>query len=163
MSIQATENFMPILYYTPPPTRVVFDEKYSHDGFRQRAPGPVSLGNDRLVAEPKSTQLMVYELTNRIGKKLVAYIAGITQRGTVDSWIAGRKSVPRGTRERLRFAHSLIDQLLLTDAPSVAQAWLTGVNPALGDKAPIAILRDSNLSVEGERILAAARRFSDHG
>ena len=112
---------------------------------------------------PKSTPAVVYELKGRLGKKLVAYIAGVTQRGIVDSWIEGSTSVPPGVRERLRFAHSLVNQLLLSDAPSVAQAWLTGVNPALGDRVPITLLRDGDLSVEGDSILAAARSFSGNG
>ena len=56
-----------------------------------------------------------------------------------------------------------------TAAPSnqilfaVAQAWLMGVNPELGDRVPIRLLRESNLDQVAGTIVGAAIAFAAGG
>jgi hypothetical protein len=49
----------------------------------------------------------------------------------------------------------------IKDSPAVAQAWLVGVNPKLGDRVPIRLLRESTLDQVAGPIVGAARVFAD--
>ena len=49
--------------------------------------------------------------------------------------------------------------LLDHDSPQVIQAWLMGVNPELGDRVPLRLLREGDLAVVAPEVLAAARAF----
>jgi hypothetical protein len=45
------------------------------------------------------------------------------------------------------------------DTPAVVQAWMTGVNPELGDRVPLRLLREGDPHIVGQEILRAARAF----
>ena len=45
------------------------------------------------------------------------------------------------------------------DSPRVVQAWLTGVNPELGDRVPLRLLKEGNLDEIAPKVLGAARAF----
>jgi hypothetical protein len=45
------------------------------------------------------------------------------------------------------------------DSPKIVQAWLTGVNPELGDRVPLRLLREGDLNVIGPEVMAASRAF----
>jgi hypothetical protein len=49
------------------------------------------------------------------------------------------------------------------DSPAVVQAWLMGVNPELGDRVPIRLLKENNLDQVAPLVLSAARAFSAGG
>ena len=49
------------------------------------------------------------------------------------------------------------------DHPNVVQAWLTGLNPELGDRVPVRIIREGDLEVVGPEIIGAARAFAAGG
>jgi hypothetical protein len=84
---------------------------------------------------------IVERLTEIVGRKLTAYIAGIEDTGVLDQWINGTE--PYGEVEkRLRFTYQVALTLSQHDSPRIAQAWLTGVNPELGDRVPLRVLRD---------------------
>jgi hypothetical protein len=53
--------------------------------------------------------------------------------------------------------------LTIKDSPAVAQAWLVGVNPELGDRVPIRLLKESNLDQVAGTIVGAARAFAQAG
>jgi hypothetical protein len=53
--------------------------------------------------------------------------------------------------------------LTIKDSPAVAQAWLVGVNPELGDRVPIRLLKESNLDQVAGTIVVAARAFAAGG
>jgi hypothetical protein len=53
--------------------------------------------------------------------------------------------------------------LTIKDSPAVAQAWLVGVNPELGDRVPIRLLKESNLDQVAGTIVGAARAFAAGG
>lgn len=101
---------------------------------------------------------LVSQLVGIIGRKLTAYIARVKDARAVDRWTNGNEAY--GDAEaRLRFAFQVARTLSDHDSPRVVQAWLTGVNPELGDRVPIRLLRDGDLNVIGPEVLGAVRSF----
>ena len=45
------------------------------------------------------------------------------------------------------------------DSLAVVQAWLTGVNPELGDRVPLQLLRENDMDAVAPAILSAACAF----
>src|ERR1700749_4518603 len=81
---------------------------------------------------------IVKRLTEIVGRKLTAYIAGIEDTAVLDQWING--TGPYGeVDERLRFTYEVARTLSEHDPPRIVQAWLTGVNPELGDRVPLRV------------------------
>lgn len=97
-------------------------------------------------------------LTLKIGKKLTAYVAGVYDVKTIESWIEG-KPIPGDAENRLRLTYQIVMTLTIADTPRVAQAWLIGVNPELGDRLPVRLLREGKLDQVASQIVGAARAF----
>jgi hypothetical protein len=97
-------------------------------------------------------------LTSKIGKKLTAYVAGVGDVKTIESWIAGKPS-PKDAERRLRLTYQIVMTLAITDTPAVAQAWLMGINLELDDRVPLRLLREGNLDQVAGHIVGAARAF----
>jgi hypothetical protein len=76
--------------------------------------------------------------------------------------MAGEPS-PSDAENRLRFTYQIVMTLTIKDSPAVAQAWLMGVNPELGDRVPIRLLREGNLDQIAGPIMGAARAFAAVG
>ena len=105
---------------------------------------------------------LVASLANSIGRKLTAYVAGAKDVRALDRWMEGKE--PYGNAEpRLRLTFQVVRTLLDHDPPNVVQAWLTGVNPELGDRGPLRLLREGDLEVIAPEVLAAARAFISGG
>ncbi len=101
---------------------------------------------------------LVLRLTTFIGRKLTAYVAGVKDVRALDRWMEG--AAPYGDAEsRLRLTFQVVRTLLDHDPPNVVQAWLMGVNPELGDRVPLRLLRDGDLPLVAPEVLAAARAF----
>jgi hypothetical protein len=83
---------------------------------------------------------VVEKLVEIVGRKLTAYIGGVKDALAVDRWIAGGE-ICGEAESRLRFAFQVAHTLSEHDSPAVVQAWLTGVNPELGDR--VQLLPDS--------------------
>lgn len=117
-----------------------------------------------LQAHQAATRLafpvVVKELRDLLGPRLVAYIAGVRETRTVREWGegAGVKSeeiiVPR-----LRMALHIAGFIAEHEAPSVVQSWFQGLNPQLDDQSPARLLREGDLDEDGPEVLAAARAF----
>jgi hypothetical protein len=105
---------------------------------------------------------IVADMLPLLGRKLIAYVGGARDVRIVDRWIAGR-TPPEDAAERLRFAYRIARTLASHDDPRVLQAWLTGLNPELGDRVPIRLIRDGNLEAVGSEIIGAARAFTAGG
>jgi hypothetical protein len=43
--------------------------------------------------------------------------------------------------------------------PTVIQSWLTGLNPELGDRVPLRLMRENDLETVAPEIMGAARAF----
>jgi hypothetical protein len=101
---------------------------------------------------------VVKHLTEVLGRKLTAYVAGVKDVRGLDRWINGTE--PYGdVGERLRFTYQVVRTLSQHDSPRVVQSWFTGVNPELGDRVPLRLLRDGDLATVAPEILGAARAF----
>jgi len=101
---------------------------------------------------------LVRELVRLIGKKLTAYIAGVSDVRALDRWIDGVAPY-KNAEDRLRFAYRVVKTLEKHDHRAVVQAWLTGLNPELNDRVPIRLLREGDLEEVGPEILGAVRAF----
>ena len=126
---------------------------------------PLSHGSPHpdLAAEREAQSLAWPELVKRLteiaGRRLTAYIVGVNDAGALDQWING--TVPYGeVEQRIRFTYQVVRTLSRHDAPKIVQAWLTGVNPELGDRVPLRVLRDGDLNTVAPEVLGAARSFT---
>lgn len=104
------------------------------------------------------TSEVVSQLVALLGRKLTAYIGGVKDVRAVDRWAAGGE-LYREAEPRIRFAFQVAETLAAHDSPAVIQAWLTGVNPELGDRVPIRLIREGDLHVVAPSLLGAARAF----
>jgi hypothetical protein len=115
-----------------------------------------------LTAHRESLRLPAHEIVNRLvailGRKLTAYIGKVKDVRAVDRWIAGGE-IYGDAEQRLRFAFQVARTLSEQDTPAVVQAWMTGVNPELGDRVPLRLMRDGDLNTVGAEVLRAARAF----
>jgi len=101
---------------------------------------------------------LVSRLVPLIGRKLTAYIASVKDVRAVDRWMKGNEAYG-DVESRLRFAFQVVRTLSEHDSPQVVQAWLTGVNPELGDRVPVRLLREGDLNIIGPEVLGAVRVF----
>ena len=105
---------------------------------------------------------VVERLVEIVGRKLTAYIGGVKDARAVDRWIAGGE-IYGNAESRLRFAFQLARALSEHDSPAVVQAWLTGVNPELGDRFPARMMRENEIDAVAPAVLSAARAFLAEG
>ena len=101
---------------------------------------------------------VVETLVEIVGRKLTAYIGGVKDARAVDRWIAGG-AVYGDAETRLRFAFQAARTLSEHDSPAVVQAWLTGVNPELGDRVPLRLMRENEIEAVAPDILSAVRVY----
>ena len=101
---------------------------------------------------------VVEKLVEIVGRKLTSYIGGVKDARAVDRWIAGG-AIYGGAESRLRFAFQVARALSELDSPAVVQAWLMGVNPELGDRIPLRLMRENEIDAVAQAILSAARAF----
>ena len=123
---------------------------------------PTTLPRPGLEAHREAISLLFPELVSRltalIGRKLTAYVAGVKDVRTVDGWKKGNS--PYGEAEdRLRLTFQVVRTLGEHDSQRIVQAWLTGVNPELGDRIPLRLLREGDLNIVGPEVMAAVRAF----
>ncbi len=101
-------------------------------------------------------------LTSVISEKLTAFVAGVADPGTIESWMVGEP--PSSDQEkRLRLTYQIVMTLIAKDSPGVAQAWLVGVNPELGDRVPLRVVSENNLDQVAGLVVGAARAFAVGG
>ncbi len=104
---------------------------------------------------------VVRELSETLGKKLTAYLAGVKDTRAIDRWIAGVDPY-KGAEDRLRLAYVVARTLSESDHARVVQAWFTGLNPELDDRAPIRLLAEGT-DDDARAVLGAARAFRAGG
>src|ERR1039457_5158323 len=101
---------------------------------------------------------VVAKLVEIVGRKLTAYIGGARDARAVDRWIVGGE-IYGDAESRLRFAFQVARTLSEHDSPAVARAWLTGVNPELGDRVPLRLMRENEIDAVAPAILSAVRAY----
>lgn len=108
--------------------------------------------------------VIVKELREILGPRLVAFIAGVTETRAVHEWADGEREIRSDdTVARLRLAYRIAKLITDRDHPEIAQAWLQGLNPKLDDRSPARLLRDGDVEDVGPDVLAAARAFAAIG
>jgi hypothetical protein len=101
---------------------------------------------------------LVSQLVQLIGRKLTAYVAGVKDARAIDRWVDGGESYGNA-KDRLRLTFQVARTLRNHDSDRVVHAWLTGVNPELGDRTPIRLLREGNVESVAAEVLGAVRAF----
>ena len=100
-------------------------------------------------------------LQGLVGQQLTAVVVGIGDPKAVGKWARGERA-PRGEAERrLRAAFQVATLLTLAESAPTARAWLMGMNPLLGDRAPATVFAED--AEGGARVMRAARAFLAHG
>ena len=108
--------------------------------------------------------VVVRDLRDLLGVRLVAYVAGVKETRAVHEWADGTRTVNSEPAERrLRTALQVAVLLSERDQPQVVQAWFLGLNPQLADRSPALLLRDGDVDEVGPEILQAARAFAAVG
>jgi len=107
--------------------------------------------------------VVVKELADLLGPKLVAYIAAVTETRAVRQWAERKREARDPIPARLRLALHVALLIAHHDDARVAQAWFQGLNPQLDDRSPARLLREGDLDEVGPLVLSAARAFVTGG
>ncbi|MGN6031231.1 MAG: XRE family transcriptional regulator [Thermomicrobiales bacterium] len=101
------------------------------------------------------------ELQGLLSRRLTAYIAGVTDAKAVTRWANGDVKEIRDpwVEQRLRATYEVATYLLNFESSATVKAWFIGLNPQLGDEAPVDLLRNNRL----KDVLSAARAFAVGG
>ncbi|MBX6763699.1 MAG: XRE family transcriptional regulator [Rubrobacteraceae bacterium] len=95
-------------------------------------------------------------LQDLLGRRLVAYVAGVKDAKTVSRWANGEvRSIRQESEERIRTAYEVAQLLVQFDSPRIVKAWFIGLNPQLDDVSPAEMIREGKL----KEAKAAARAF----
>jgi len=94
-------------------------------------------------------------LQDLLGRRLVAYIAGVKDAKTVSRWANGEAEARQESETRLRVAYEIAHLLIEFDSSRVIKAWFIGLNPQLGDISPAEAIHDGH----SKEALVAARAF----
>ena len=128
---------------------------------------PSSPAMPDLAAYEQSARLpfpaVVKELSQLLGAKLVAYLAGVRETRAVREWSSGKREPRDPIPQRLRVALQVAMLVAQRESPSVVQAWFQGLNPQLDDRSPARLLREGDLDTVGPEVLSAARAFTTGG
>jgi hypothetical protein len=115
-----------------------------------------------LASQREALRLSVPEIVERligmIGRKLTAYAGGVRDVRAVDRWMAGG-DLYKDSEQRLRFAYRVVGMLAERESPKIIQSWLIGLNPELGDRVPLKLMREGDIETVGPEIMGAARAF----
>jgi len=115
----------------------------------------------RITEEPQRLPVrdVVRELVDLLGRKTVAYLAGLNSVREVTSWLTPDGTAPRDSREAvLRSALQAARMIADLESRDSAAAWFVGTNATFDFESPASILRERG--TEGRApVLRAARSF----
>ena len=94
-------------------------------------------------------------LQTLLTRPLLAYAVGVSPK-TIGRWATGEtKGIPPEGERRLRATYQAVTLLGHRYAPETIRAWFIGLNPDLGDRAPVEALHAGEL----REVLGAAVHF----
>jgi hypothetical protein len=102
---------------------------------------------------------IVSALRARLGAKLVAYLANVTETRAVRAWAEGERAPSPTAERRLRLAFQVATLIDRSEGDGVAATWFQGMNPQLGDRSPARVLHEDEPDDAMSRVLAAAKGF----
>jgi hypothetical protein len=94
-----------------------------------------------------------------LGRKLVAFMAGVADAKIVEKWASGERRPRREAQERLRAAFNVFHLLQEEESPPTVRAWFVGLNPQLDDDSPARAISQDRL----KDVLAAAKAYMAGG
>lgn len=100
---------------------------------------------------------VVKELSSLLTRDLTAYLAKVSDAGTVSRWATGTVTNVRPKYEqKLRLTFEIVQLFKAEDySDQTIRAWFLGLNPHLEDDPPVEAIREGRL----KETLAAARAF----
>ena len=98
-----------------------------------------------------------------LGAKLCAYLGSVKETRAVNQWADGSRKPNAEVQRRLRTALQAAAPIADADSAAVAQAWFQGLNPQLGDRSPLRLLREGDIDEVGPEVIGAARAFLADG
>ena len=98
-------------------------------------------------------------LQETLGQKLTAYAVGVKDPKAIGRYAKGTQEPREGTERRLRDVYQIVKLLSGVEAPATIRAWMIGMNPQLGDEAPIESLHQA----DNASVLHAADNFRTGG
>ena len=116
--------------------------------------------NDSIRMDPAT---LVTELLGLLGAALVAYLASVDNTRVTRMWAEGVIVPGEIVLQRLRLAYRIARLVGDHDAPGVAAAWMSGLNPALYDRGPATMIREGDPAQVGPAVLSAAEDFLARG
>ena len=85
-------------------------------------------------------------LQELLGRRLVAFVAGVKDGKTVTRWASGEViGVRQESEQRLRTAYEIAQLLIQFDSPRIVRAWFIGLNPQLDDVSPAEAIHEGCL------------------
>lgn len=110
------------------------------------------------TAYNETIRLDIHEVVRRVnshlGATMVAALAGSRDSKLPYKW--AKDTVPNGNAEqRIRLAHRLWRMIADAESDHIARAWFRGINPVLGEVAPVIAIREGRFS----EVVAAATAF----
>lgn len=106
-----------------------------------------------------SVRLTVQKVTQALQAGLgQALIAGIVNCDvtTLSLWASGAVNPPPTQERLLRDTYQVFEMVAQADSPTVAGAWLMGMNPLLDDRTPAEAIAEGDF----REVMAAARSFA---
>ncbi|HYN95165.1 MAG TPA: hypothetical protein VES42_15055 [Pilimelia sp.] len=105
------------------------------------------------------TGQLVAECQSLLGRELTAYVGGVDDPRHLGRVLDHEDPVARAARDRLETARRIVRAFSESRAAS-ARAWLRGVTPAFGGRAPATIIRSSQARSTREDIYRRAELFA---
>ena len=102
---------------------------------------------------------VAFEVREILGAKLCAYLGSVKETRAVHQWVDGSRQPNAEVQRRLRTALQAAAPIANADSAAVAQAWFQGLNPQLGDRSPLRLLREGDIDEVGPEVIGAARAF----
>ena len=102
---------------------------------------------------------VVREVRDILGPGLCAYLGSVKETRAVHQWADGSRKPSADVERRLRTALQAAAPIAAADSAAIAQAWFQGLNPQLGDRSPLRLLREGDLDEVGPEVIGAARAF----
>jgi hypothetical protein len=99
-------------------------------------------------------------LQGRLGQRMAAYLAGLSDAKQVGRYIKGTHKPTRAVEQRLREGYKVVRMLETAYDADTAKVWLFGTNTRLDDEAPIGLLRRAAGPEDFTPVVRAARQFA---
>jgi hypothetical protein len=98
-------------------------------------------------------------VVEKIGVPMTVVGTGLSDGRPVRSWQDGTAKPRPNTSERLRLLYRVVFLVDHFYAPDTARAFLRSASPYLGNRAPLELIADDDLSTAAPSVLGAVRGF----